>query len=60
VIAVDIAMQSRIKRFYAQILRAFAPENAATLSKAFFKDNPLTLDEKNRNSTPLVPGGEIG
>jgi len=53
VISVDAARQSRIKRFCAQILRAFEPENAAALMKAFFKDNPLTSDEKNRNSAPL-------
>jgi hypothetical protein len=53
VIAVDVARQSRIKRFCAQILRAFEPENAATLLKAFFKHNPLTFDAKNRNSARL-------
>jgi hypothetical protein len=53
VIAVDAARRSRIKRFCAQILRASEPENAAALLKAFFKDNPLTWDEKNRNSAPV-------
>jgi len=41
------------RRFCTQILRASEPENAAALLKAFFKDNPLTCDEKKRNSAPL-------